>query len=142
EESEVRSGAIAPNTGDFSPNDQTIAEPRPNLDEPPEETEEVAEGSETATSAETEEEPAGEETIQDLPLAEGAFTGLGRRLGDFVLEKKIGQGGMGEVYRARQISLDRVVAIKILPKALAAQPDFIERFQREAKSAANLVHPN
>jgi tetratricopeptide (TPR) repeat protein/predicted Ser/Thr protein kinase len=65
-----------------------------------------------------------------------------KQLGDFVLEKKLGQGGMGEVYKARQISLDRVVAVKILPRSLAAQENFIERFQREAKAAANLIHPN
>ncbi len=65
-----------------------------------------------------------------------------RQLGDFILEKKLGAGGMGEVYMARQISLDRVVAVKVLPKSLAAQESFIERFQREAKAAANLIHPN
>jgi tetratricopeptide (TPR) repeat protein/predicted Ser/Thr protein kinase len=65
-----------------------------------------------------------------------------KQLGDFALEKKLGQGGMGEVYKARQVSLDRIVAVKILPKSLAAQENFIERFQREAKAAANLIHPN
>ncbi|GIW72663.1 MAG: hypothetical protein KatS3mg102_2205 [Planctomycetota bacterium] len=65
-----------------------------------------------------------------------------RQLGDFILEKKIGQGGMGEVYLAHQVSLDRRVAVKVLPRSLAAQENFIERFQREAKAAANLIHPN
>ena len=65
-----------------------------------------------------------------------------KRLGDFALEKKIGAGGMGEVYLARQVSLDRTVAVKILPRSLAAQESFMERFQREAKAAANLIHPN
>ncbi|MCW8141948.1 MAG: serine/threonine protein kinase, partial [Planctomycetota bacterium] len=65
-----------------------------------------------------------------------------RRLGDFELERKVGQGGMGEVWLARQISLDRPVAVKVLPRSLANQDNFIERFQREAKAAASLVHPN
>lgn len=72
----------------------------------------------------------------------GAPNQAGRRLGDFQLEKKIGQGGMGEVYRARQISLDRPVAVKVLTRGLASQPGFVERFQREAKAAANVVHPH
>ena len=67
----------------------------------------------------------------------------GRRcLGDFELVRKIGQGGMGEVWLATQVSLDRPVAVKVLPRALASQENFIERFQREAKAAASLVHPN
>ncbi len=65
-----------------------------------------------------------------------------KQLGDFVLEKKIGHGGMGEVYLAHQVSLDRRVAVKVLPRSLATQENFIERFQREAKAAANLIHPN
>jgi tetratricopeptide (TPR) repeat protein len=65
-----------------------------------------------------------------------------RKLGDFLLEKKIGAGGMGEVFKARQVSLDRIVAVKVLPKSLAEQENFLERFQREAKAAANLIHPN
>ncbi len=72
----------------------------------------------------------------------GAPNQAGRRLGDFQLEKKIGQGGMGEVYKARQISLDRPVAVKVLTRGLASQPGFVERFQREAKAAANVVHPH
>jgi serine/threonine-protein kinase len=66
----------------------------------------------------------------------------GRTLGDFVLEKKLGAGGMGEVYKARQVSLDRIVAVKILPKSLSHNEGFEERFRREARSAANLIHPN
>ena len=55
---------------------------------------------------------------------------------------KIGEGGMGEVYRARQISLDRLVAIKVIRKGLAEDPQFVQRFQREAKACARLRHPN
>jgi PKD repeat protein/tRNA A-37 threonylcarbamoyl transferase component Bud32/tetratricopeptide (TPR) repeat protein len=58
------------------------------------------------------------------------------------LEKRIGKGGMGQVYLAHQESLDRKVAIKVLPKELASDQTFRLRFEREAKMAANLVHPN
>ncbi|MBI2194316.1 MAG: protein kinase [Planctomycetes bacterium] len=60
----------------------------------------------------------------------------------FRLVAEIGRGGMGQVYKAVQISLDRPVAIKVLPARLARDPAFIERFQREAVSAGKLVHPN
>lgn len=66
----------------------------------------------------------------------------GTVLGDFRLDRKLGQGGMGEVYLATQVSLDRPVAVKLLPTQFATQDQFIERFEREAKSAASLVHPN
>lgn len=67
---------------------------------------------------------------------------LPRELGDFVLEKLIGQGGMGEVYLGFQKSLDRPVAIKLLRDEYARDENFIARFKREAKSAAKLIHPN
>lgn len=67
---------------------------------------------------------------------------LPRELGDFVLEKLIGQGGMGEVYLGRQKSLDRPVAVKLLRDEYARDESFIARFKREAKSAAKLIHPN
>lgn len=54
----------------------------------------------------------------------------------------VGQGGMGAVYRARHRSLDRTVALKILPPQLAARPDFAARFEREARALARLNHPN
>jgi serine/threonine-protein kinase len=58
------------------------------------------------------------------------------------LEKKIGEGGMGTVYRAMQVSLDRSVAIKILSPSLARDKTFIKRFVTEARSAGRLNHPN
>ena len=64
------------------------------------------------------------------------------QLGDFKLLKKLGQGGMGEVYLANQVSLDRQVALKILSKEMAKKPDFVERFVREARSMAKIDHPN
>ncbi len=63
-------------------------------------------------------------------------------IGDYRLLKKLGQGGMGAVYKAHQISLDRDCAIKMLSKELGAKPSFVQRFQREAKVMAKLDHPN
>ncbi|QDT63714.1 serine/threonine protein kinase [Calycomorphotria hydatis] len=64
------------------------------------------------------------------------------KVGDFQLMKKLGQGGMGTVYLAKQVSLDRKVAIKTLSKELAKREDFVGRFLREARSMAKLDHPN
>ena len=65
-----------------------------------------------------------------------------RQFGEYELLELIGQGGMGVVYRARQPSLDREVAIKLLAAGPWASRDFIERFQCEARNAARLQHPN
>ena len=62
--------------------------------------------------------------------------------GQFLVERELGRGGMGVVYLARELQLDRLVALKVLPAALAAQPDTRERFLREARTAARLAHPN
>ena len=63
------------------------------------------------------------------------------RVGDFVIERRLGSGGMGIVYQARQVSLDRVVALKVLGDALN-RPDDIARFRREAQAVARLDHPH
>ncbi len=65
-----------------------------------------------------------------------------QQLGDFELKRKLGKGGMGEVFLAHQISLDRLVALKTLSKELAKKEDFVKRFLREARSMAKLDHPN
>src|SRR5271155_278557 len=66
----------------------------------------------------------------------------GTRLGPYEILAPIGEGGMGEVYRARDAKLDREVAIKVLPAALAQDPERLARFEREAKVLASLNHPN
>ncbi len=66
----------------------------------------------------------------------------GQTLGPYRVLDKIGEGGMGEVYRARDTRLDRTVAIKVLPPGLASQPGFRERFEREARAIAALNHPH
>src|SRR5713226_5870665 len=60
----------------------------------------------------------------------------------YKITAKLGEGGMGAVYRATDTKLDREVAIKILPDALAQNPDRLARFEREAKVLASLNHPN
>ena len=66
----------------------------------------------------------------------------GTRIGVFEVAAQIGRGGMGEVYRARDTKLNRDVAIKILPDALAADSAALARFEREAQAVAALSHPN
>jgi hypothetical protein len=66
----------------------------------------------------------------------------GTRLGPYEVVAPIGAGGMGEVYRAKDTKLDRDVAIKVLPAALARDPERLARFEREAKVLASLNHPN
>jgi TolB-like protein len=66
----------------------------------------------------------------------------GTLLGPYEILSPLGKGGMGEVYRARDKKLDREVAVKVLPQAVAADPDTLARFEREAKAVAALSHPN
>ena len=66
----------------------------------------------------------------------------GTRLGPYEVSAKIGEGGMGEVYRARDTKLDRDVALKVLPEEFTADQDRLARFEREAKVLASLNHPN
>ena len=66
----------------------------------------------------------------------------GTRLGPYSVMAKIGQGGMGEVWQARDTELDRDVALKVLPEAFTQDPDRLARFEREAKVLASLNHPN
>ena len=66
----------------------------------------------------------------------------GTTLGPYSVTAKIGEGGMGEVYCARDTKLDRDVALRVLPEAFLADPDRLARFEREAKVLASLNHPN
>src|SRR5712671_5657651 len=66
----------------------------------------------------------------------------GTRLGPYEVLAKLGEGGMGEVYRARDSKLKRDVAIKVLPEAFAKDPERLARFEREAEVLATLNHPN
>src|SRR5262245_9701988 len=67
---------------------------------------------------------------------------VGHRLGPYEIVASLGAGGMGEVWRARDTRLDREVAIKILPEALAGNAGFLARFEREARSISALNHPH
>jgi len=73
--------------------------------------------------------------VQDDPL-------LGQQVRGCEILDLIGKGGMGNLYRARQLSLDRIVAVKILSPAMSSNKEFLGRFRREARSLANLLHPN
>ena len=67
---------------------------------------------------------------------------IGKTLGKYRITEQIGRGGMAQVYKAHHAGLDRYVAVKIMHNFLADQADFLERFQREARSVARLRHPN
>ncbi|MCI0413221.1 serine/threonine protein kinase, partial [bacterium] len=71
-----------------------------------------------------------------MPLAAGT------KLGPYEITAPIGAGGMGEVYRAKDMRLDRIVAIKVLPAHLSSNPDLRQRFEREARTISSLNHPN
>jgi serine/threonine protein kinase len=66
----------------------------------------------------------------------------GVRVGPYEVTALVGEGGMGQVYRARDMKLDRDVAIKILPETFAHDPERLARFDREAKTLASLSHPH
>ncbi len=66
----------------------------------------------------------------------------GTKIGPYEVIGLIGQGGMGEVWQARDTKLDRDVALKVLPEAFTSDPDRLARFEREAKVLASLNHPN
>src|SRR6476619_3830452 len=76
--------------------------------------------------------------IRSTPLA----LSPGTRLGPYEVTAQIGEGGMGQVYRARDTKLNRDVALKVLPDSFANDPDRLARFQREAQILASLNHPN
>jgi serine/threonine-protein kinase len=67
---------------------------------------------------------------------------IGARIGHYIIQEPLGQGGMARVYKGYQEHLDRTVAIKVLPSYYAADPNFVNRFKREAQAMARLSHPN
>ena len=81
-------------------------------------------------------------TAAPMVIAPAASVLSGRRLGAYQVHERIGVGGMGEVYRARDTRLGRDVAIKILPRHFTSDPDRLARFEREARVLASLNHPH
>jgi eukaryotic-like serine/threonine-protein kinase len=79
---------------------------------------------------------------QHLPDPQTSALEIGTMVAHYRLTGKIGEGGMGEVYRARDTKLQRDVALKILPQAMAQDADRMARFEREARTLASLNHPN
>jgi serine/threonine protein kinase len=67
---------------------------------------------------------------------------IGRRLAHFLIQRKLGSGGMGEVYLATDLALDRSVALKVMTREVAVRPGLRERFYREARAQARIQHPN
>src|ERR1700730_8292799 len=77
-----------------------------------------------------------------MPVSESATEFSGSPVGDFQLLNEIGRGGMGVVYEAKQLSLGRRIALKVLPFASALDPRQLQRFKNEAQAAAQLHHTN
>ncbi len=75
-------------------------------------------------------------------LVPSTRTSKGSILGDFLIEGEVGEGGMGTVFAAHQISFDRAAALKILHEHFSQDPEYVARFVREARAAAQLNHPN
>jgi len=80
--------------------------------------------------------------LESAPVSATGALSPGAKLGNFEIVELIGRGSMGEVWRARDARLKRDVAIKVLSAGLARDPDRIARFEREARAASALNHPN
>ncbi|MCH9021206.1 MAG: serine/threonine protein kinase, partial [Planctomycetes bacterium] len=78
----------------------------------------------------------------NMAMDEDSMYRPAQQIPGFQILSKIGQGAMAVVFKAKQLSLDRIVAIKVLPKRLSENPEFVERFYREGRAAARLNHPN
>ncbi len=82
------------------------------------------------------------ETAPELLISDGASELIGELIGHYLIERLIGVGGMGEVYRARDVQLGRKAALKLLPEHLTTDEAQLSRFKAEARSASALNHPN
>lgn len=87
------------------------------------------------------EKPALESTLFNLNSSSSSSL-VGRRIGPYEIVELLGRGGMGEVYKAKDLSLGRIDALKVLPPLLALDPERLKRFNREAKAAGSLTHRN
>jgi serine/threonine-protein kinase len=87
------------------------------------------------------EDPAAAATTQEVP-SDPARRWVGRRIRGYEVLSPLGTGGMGEVYRAKDTTLGREVALKVLPEAFSHDPELVSRFRREARLLASLNHPN
>jgi serine/threonine-protein kinase len=85
--------------------------------------------------------PLFDDLFTDSDQPPGATLAEGQTLGPYRVDRRIGRGGMGEVYRARDVRLGRDVALKILPQHLARDLDRVARFEREARALASVSHP-
>src|SRR3954469_20383119 len=81
-------------------------------------------------------------TASAMPGDDAALTKALASLPNYVIEKKLGEGGMGAVYRAHQKNLQRTVAIKVLPQRLCSNAMYVARLNREAIVLAKITHPN
>jgi eukaryotic-like serine/threonine-protein kinase len=84
----------------------------------------------------------GDRSFMEQPAVQLEELAIGSRLGPYEILARIGAGGMGDVYQARDTKLGRSVAVKVLPLAFVDNPDRVTRFQREARMLASLNHPN
>jgi serine/threonine protein kinase/Tol biopolymer transport system component len=88
------------------------------------------------------EKPAAEQVARPSTATGDTILSAGTRLGPYEVQALIGAGGMGEVYRGRDTRLNRIVAIKVIPRSLSTDPARMQRFEREARAIAALQHPN
>jgi serine/threonine protein kinase len=87
-------------------------------------------------------DPRATQPVTAPPAQPGTTARHVKEVAGFELISRLGEGGMGQVFKARQRSIDRLVALKVLTPKLAEDKDYVERFEREAKAAGKLSHPN
>ena len=86
--------------------------------------------------------PAAEMVVTAQETTSARRDMIGRRLGPYEIVAPLGAGGMGEVYKARDVRLKRHVALKVLPESFVTDPERLARFEREAEVLASLNHPH